>query len=116
MFGILAVNHAGIVAIVLPNLGRSGGMRETIKFSTMAAIRRKKVAPHLYCGLTVSTTNIQFATAVSNCLVLESIPKMEGFHNLLLIKPLFWEDGFIIGSDAPGLGVELNEDVERAHT
>ena len=33
----------------------------------------------------------------------------------ILEKPITWEDGFVIPPDAPGLGVELNEAVARAH-
>lgn len=110
-----AVINAGAAAIVQPNMGRSGGMRESIKIAALAAVRHVMVAPHLYCGPIVAAANIQFATAISNFLILESIHKMDGFYNLLLTKPLLWEDGYIIASDAPRLGVELNEDVARAH-
>ena len=34
----------------------------------------------------------------------------------MLTKPLQWEDGYIIPSTEPGLGVELNMDVVRKHT
>ena len=34
----------------------------------------------------------------------------------VLTKPLQWEDGYIIPSTEPGLGVELNMDVVRKHT
>ena len=40
---------------------------------------------------------------------------MDVFYNLLLNKPLILENGYIIVSDAPGLGVELNGHVARAH-
>ena len=79
------------------------------------AIRHMMVAPHLYCDPIVAAATMQFATAISNFLILEAIQKMGGFHNLLLIKLLLWEDGFIIVSDSPGLGVELNENVARSH-
>jgi len=106
---------AGAVAIVQPNLGRAGGMREAVKIAALAAVRHVMVAPHLYCGPIVAAANIQFATAIPNFLLLESIQKMDGFHSTLLTTPLTWEDGYILPSDKPGLGVELNEDVARAH-
>ena len=40
---------------------------------------------------------------------------LDGFHAELLKKPLVWEDGYIIPSEDPGLGVELDEDVARTH-
>jgi L-alanine-DL-glutamate epimerase-like enolase superfamily enzyme len=32
-----------------------------------------------------------------------------------LHQPIRWEDGYVIPPTAPGLGVELNESVARAH-
>ena len=37
------------------------------------------------------------------------------FHQQLLSTPIIWEDGYVKVPTAPGLGVELNEDVARAH-
>ena len=47
--------------------------------------------------------------------MLESIGQWDGFHAELLERPLEWEDGHVIPSRAPGLGVTLNEEVARAH-
>ena len=33
----------------------------------------------------------------------------------ILMKPVRWEDGYVIPSDEPGLGVELNEAVAERH-
>ncbi|MEO6571667.1 MAG: mandelate racemase/muconate lactonizing enzyme family protein, partial [Ilumatobacteraceae bacterium] len=38
-----------------------------------------------------------------------------GFHAELLRTPLHWESGVMVPSETPGLGVELDEDVARAH-
>ena len=43
------------------------------------------------------------------------IGKMDGFHAALLVKPLCWEDGYMIPPTAPGLGVELNMDTVLAN-
>jgi galactonate dehydratase len=32
-----------------------------------------------------------------------------------LKKPICWEEGYVIPSDEPGLGVELDEEVAAAH-
>ena len=38
-----------------------------------------------------------------------------GFFAQLLTKSLVWEDGYLLPSTEPGLGIELNEDVADAH-
>ena len=56
------------------------------------------------------------ATCTPNFLIQESIGTWGGFHADVLKKPLQWEDGYIIPSKEPGLGVELNMDVVRKHS
>jgi L-alanine-DL-glutamate epimerase-like enolase superfamily enzyme len=63
----------------------------------------------------VAAANIQLAATLPNFLILESIEKMQGFHSKLLKSPLIVEDGQMIVPTAPGLGVELDEAVARAH-
>ncbi|TIN13362.1 MAG: mandelate racemase/muconate lactonizing enzyme family protein, partial [Mesorhizobium sp.] len=46
---------------------------------------------------------------------LESLKQWDGFHATLLKKKIEWQDGNVIPSKEPGLGVELNEAVCDAH-
>ena len=55
------------------------------------------------------------AACCPNFLILESIKHWDGFHAELLKKKIEWQDGYVIPSNEPGLGVELNEDVAVAH-
>ncbi len=48
-------------------------------------------------------------------MILEGIERWQGFHADILRKPILWQDGYVIPSREPGLGVELNEEVARAH-
>ena len=102
-------------AILQPNTGRSGGILESRKVAAMAEAHHIQIAPHCYCGPVVAAANIQLAACSPNFLVLEAIRKFDGFHARLLKSPIRWEDGFVIPSDAPGLGVELDEDVAASH-
>lgn len=107
--------EARAVAIIQPNLGRSGGILETKKIAAMAEIHGIQVAPHCYCGPLVAAANIQLALTLPNFLILESIKTWDGFHAEVLKKKIGFEDGYVIPSDEPGLGVELNEAVCDAH-
>jgi L-alanine-DL-glutamate epimerase-like enolase superfamily enzyme len=114
-FEFARVLQTGAAAILQPNLGRAGGILEGKKIAAMAEAYYVQIAPHLYCGPIVAAANIQLAACIPNFLILESIGKMDGFHADLLKSPLLWEDGHIIPSDAPGLGVELDDSVVAAH-
>ncbi len=96
-------------------LGRVGGLLEAKKIAGMAEAYYAQIAPHLYCGPIEGAANIQLAACIPNFLILESIGTWSGFHADILKTPIRWEDGYVIVPDAPGLGVELDEDVARAH-
>ena len=106
---------AGAANILQLNLGRVGGLMEAKKVAALAEVHYAQIAPHLYCGPVVGAANIQIATCSTNFLILESIQQWGGFHAQILKKPIRWEDGFVIPPTAPGLGVELNEEVALAN-
>ena len=96
-------------------LGRVGGILESKKIASMGEAYYAQIAPHLYCGPIEEAANIQLDVCSPNFLIQESIGKLDGFHADILQSPIQWEDGFIIPPTAPGLGVELDEEVARAH-
>ena len=102
-------------AILQMNLGRVGGLLEGKKIAAMAEARHVQIAPHLYCGPVVGAANIQLATCSPNFLMQEGILDWGGFHAQILKKGIEWEDGYIIPPTAPGLGIELDEEVARQH-
>ncbi len=109
------VLNAGAASILQLNLGRVGGLLEAKKIAGMAEAHYAQIAPHLYCGPVVGAANIQLSACSPNFLILESIERWDGFQAELLKKPIRWEDGYVIPPSEPGLGVELDEEVARAH-
>ena len=105
----------GAAAILQLNLGRVGGLLEAKKIAALAEAKYAQIAPHLYCGPIVGAANIQLATCSPNFLILEGIETWDGFHATLLDKPVNWQNGYVIPSTEPGLGVTLNEAVAREH-
>lgn len=105
----------GAAAILQMNLGRVGGLLEAKKIAGMAEVRHVQIAPHLYCGPVVGAANVQLATCSPNFLILESIEDWGGFHAQILKQGIRFEQGHVIPPTAPGLGIELDEDVARAH-
>ncbi len=112
-FGRVIENRAA--SILQPNLGRSGGILETKKIAAHAETFHIQIAPHCYCGPIVGAANIQLAVTLPNFLILESIKTWGDFHGELLKKKIEWQEGHVIPSEEPGIGVELNEAVCDAH-
>ena len=106
---------AGSAAIFQMNLGRVGGLLEAKKIAGMAEVHHVQIAPHLYCGPIVGAANVQLATCSPNFLILESIETWGGFHSEILKVPIRFEEGHVIPPTAPGLGVELDEEVALAN-
>jgi len=102
-------------SILQMNLGRVGGILEAKKIASIAEVHYAQIAPHLYCGPIVGAANVQLATCTPNFLILESIRQWGGFHTDILTSPMRWEEGYVVPPTAPGLGVELNEEVALAH-
>jgi galactonate dehydratase len=109
------VLQTGAASILQMNLGRVGGLLEAKKIAGMAETHYAQIAPHLYCGPVVGAANIQLAACSPNFLILESIQAWSGFHAQILKSPIRWEDGYVVPPTAPGLGVELDEEVAAAH-
>ena len=109
------VLRTGGASILQPALGRSGGILETKKIAGMAEAFNAQVAPHLYAGPVEWAANIQLAANIPNLLILETIGTGGEFHLPLIKHSIQWEDGYVIAPTAPGLGIEFDEDLARAH-
>jgi galactonate dehydratase len=96
-------------------LGRVGGLLEAKKIAGIAEAHYAQIAPHLYCGPVEGAANIQISACSPNFLILESIQTWGGFHARILKTRIRWENGYVIPPSAPGLGVELDEEVAAQH-
>lgn len=112
-FGTLL--RAGGVAVLQPALGRSGGILETKKIAGMAEAFNVQVAPHLYAGPVEWAANIQLAATLPNLLMVETIGTGGDFHMPLIKHSITWDNGYVVVPTAPGLGIEFDEDLARAH-
>ena len=109
---LLACKAASILQMAL---GRVGGILEAKKIASMAEAHYAQIAPHLSCGPIAGAADIQVSTCSPNFLLQESILTWGGFYTEILKEPIQWQDGYIIPSKKPGLGVELNEAVAMQH-
>ncbi|MEW9920830.1 mandelate racemase/muconate lactonizing enzyme family protein [Marimonas sp. MJW-29] len=107
------VLRAGAATILQPALGRAGGIWEMKKVAAMAEVYNAQMAPHLYAGPVEWAANIQLAVSIPNLLLAETIETP--FHDDLIKGAIRVEEGFIPAPTAPGLGIEVDEELARAH-
>jgi len=112
-FGMLL--RAGGVKILQPALGRLGGILEARKLAAIAEIFNAEMAPHLYAGPVEWAANIHLSVSIPNLLIAETIQTGGAFHLALIRNTITWEDGYILPPEGPGLGIDFDEDLARAH-
>ncbi|SIQ66757.1 L-alanine-DL-glutamate epimerase [Rhizobium sp. RU35A] len=110
------VLQEGAASILQMNVARVGGLLEAKKIAGMAESFYAEIAPHLYNGPVGAAASIQLAAATPNFLIHEAIMDFSGFHAEVLKTKLVVEDGYLIPSREPGIGVELNHAVVAAHS
>jgi L-alanine-DL-glutamate epimerase-like enolase superfamily enzyme len=81
----------------------------------MAETCSAQIAPHLYSGPIVAAANIQISACSPNFLILESIGTFVGPYMSVVKGGIAWEGGYVLPSTAPGLGLELNDEVIAAN-
>src|SRR5690349_8241598 len=104
------------VDMIHPDLASAGGLMETKKIGDYAMERGVPMAMH-FAGSPLSfMANVHTAAATENFIALEHHSIDEPWWESLVTspKPLI-EKGFALVPDLPGLGVELNPDVVKAH-
>jgi L-alanine-DL-glutamate epimerase-like enolase superfamily enzyme len=108
-----ALLRTGGASILQPALGRAGGIWEMKKLASMAEAFNAQMAPHLYAGPMEWAANVHLATSIPNLLICETIETP--FHTALIKGSIRIENGYIIPPQTPGLGIEVDEALARAH-
>jgi len=116
-YGLHALLQAQAVDVVMPDLAKCGGVMEGMRIAGLAELHGLPFAPHNVCSPVGTVAMAQVCAAIPNFLILE-------FHAMDLD---YWEDlvtytggpvieqGAVRLVDAPGWGLELNDEVARQH-
>lgn len=93
------------------NVGVAGGILEMKEIAAMAEANYIKLCPHNCSSPTVSTNAVVHTVAtVPNFYILETFPSYREMGAKLSVNMLPIENGYIRIPNAPGLGIEMNED------
>jgi L-alanine-DL-glutamate epimerase-like enolase superfamily enzyme len=83
------------------------------RIAAMAEVYNAQLAPHLYAGPVEWAANIHLAASIPNILMAETIETP--YHAALIKDAIRVEDGFVTPPETPGLGIEVDEALARAH-
>ena len=117
--GFRPILDARAVDIIQPDLGTSGGLLETKRIGDYAEDCGVAMAMHMAGSPVCFMANVHCAAATQNFLALEhhsvDTPWWSNLVKMTGSKPMI-EKGFAnVPIDAPGLGVELNEEECKKH-
>lgn len=101
------------VDLIQPDILMCGGMTEIRKIAFIAEARDVSVAPHNPNGPVATLSSAHFALATSNCPVLEYRPPTDD-EVAMAPGTRLPVDGYIEVGDAPGWGIELDEEAIAA--
>lgn len=104
------------VDIIMPDIPKCGGLSECRKIANMAEIYSMPFAPHNVSSPIGTMASAHVCATIPNFLILEfHWTKRDYWSTIISEKRDIIKDGFIEIGDAPGIGVELDEEVARQH-
>jgi L-alanine-DL-glutamate epimerase-like enolase superfamily enzyme len=102
--------------ILNPDLRNSGGFLETKRIADMADVFNLPMCNHNTGSQLHTWATCQWAGAIRDYMTCETVTGQGGWMDqLLALEGPYIEDGFVRVNQKPGLGVDLNPDVVKAH-
>jgi galactonate dehydratase len=103
------------IAIAQPDLCHVGGFTEARKIAAAAETAGVGIAPHNPLGPLAGVAALHFDIATPNFVIQEEMTGAVPWYWTLVEGPIRLVDGHWQLPEAPGLGVEINEQVAREH-
>ena len=102
--------------ILHPDLRNSGGFLETKRIADMAHVFGLPMATHNTASQVHTYSAAQWAASIRDYIGLETVTGQgDWMDQVLVLDGPYIKDGFIQVTQKPGLGIQLNPDVVRAH-
>ena len=101
-------------SIIQPDLGHSCGFGTALKAAHLAEAFNAFIAPHGPMSPVVTTVSMHLDAVIPNFLIQERL-FLNDWRNNVITEPITVEDGFITLNDKPGWGIELDEELCKAH-
>ncbi|HEU0122164.1 MAG TPA: mandelate racemase/muconate lactonizing enzyme family protein [Bryobacteraceae bacterium] len=104
------------IDILNPDLRNSGGFLETKRIADFAGPFGIPMATHNTASQVHTYGNIQWASTIRDYIATETVTgKGDWMDKVLLLDGPYVQGGYIKATEKPGMGIELNPDVVRAH-
>ena len=101
--------------VIQPDLCHCGGILEAKKIAAMAETYQMGVAPHNPLGPVANAVALHFALSTPNFLIQEDMLRDVPWRWDVVRSSLETENGYWLPTQAPGLGIEVDEEQARKH-
>jgi galactonate dehydratase len=101
--------------VIQPDLCHCGGIMEAKKIAAMAETYQMGVAPHNPLGPVANAVALQFALSTPNFLIQEDMLTDVPWRWDVVRSSLKTENGYWLPTQAPGLGIEVDEEQASKH-
>jgi galactonate dehydratase len=101
--------------VIQPDLCHCGGLWEAKKIAAMAETYYMGVAPHNPLGPVANAAALHFALSTPNFLIQEDMLTDVPWRWEVVQHSLTTENGFWLKTEAPGLGIEVNEEAAKKY-
>jgi L-alanine-DL-glutamate epimerase-like enolase superfamily enzyme len=102
--------------ILSPDLRNSGGFLETKRIADFAHTFGLPMANHNTGSQVHTYAAVQWAAAIQDYIALETVTGQGGWMDQVLqLDSPYIKNGYVQVNEKPGLGIELNPDVVKAH-
>lgn len=98
-----------------PDISHCGGIFELRKIAAMAESHFLPVCPHNPSGAVSNAATLQLAACTPNFHLLETMSGDVPYRHLLTSEKVVFSDGMMSIPDAPGLGIDINEEELLRH-
>lgn len=113
-FAEIVDRHA--VDVLQPDIANAGGITELKKIAIIAEAKHITMAPHNVCSPVGATAELHLDASIINFEIQEYHAEFYTEHYFTVLDGFVRQkDGYVEVSDAPGLGLELNEAEIAAH-
>ena len=110
VFGVRDLLLANATDVLMPNIGKAGGLTECVRIAELARAFHVHIAPHgVGSGIAIAAA-LQFCAAIPNLLKYEYNQLLNPLREAVVKERLDLRDGMLMVPTGPGLGVTLDED------
>lgn len=98
-----------------PDISHVGGITEAKRIANLAQVQYVPVCPHNPIGPIANAMTLHMAAATSNFSWLETMLSDVPWRSEVVTENVDFADGYMSISNAPGLGIDINEEACAAH-